>query len=825
MKKKIIYGLLFAVAMVTASSSFVSCKDYEGDDVQELKEQNARLQDYLQKQIDAIKQCNCDPTLAARLAAIESDYLKAAALSGYATQDWVNQQGFTTLGDVQNWVNQQGFSTLTMEAVQNWVNQQGFSTSSGLTEEDVQNIVMNNLINQIQLHILGENNKLISDMITGALANGENPYWTKDDVINYFNSNKQDLTGYATKDEINALRNYILLGDSVKNAYTWASYCYQYIKAQGDSLKGAYDSIGVVRQEAYKNYQNAKHLADSAIVLANQALDSANAALVRISDLETAMKAADNKLQAQIDTLKSKVDNNAKMIGNIVGTLKKQITGVIVQGAYSPVLGSGTLPIGVQTNVLAAYVGINKTGRDVRFPSYISGDYANGEAALTGEDYDYLTSLGLWPNELTINSGDYILSDNADNAGTLYLTVNPTNIDFAGTDFKLVNSQGDQAKVQLSALNKSQEVMTFGWTRSGVESASANGFYEVKANINRNDVKDMQPAIDRKKLQKAFKENFVQDPARGQIKYLAVLDMIRAIYNSLEPLERFGVQATWNDPVVGKRSFTSAFDIAATVISPLGFGFTIPDNRYTRLPIFNVEYIKTKLRLKRLDTLKVKDGKIIADGVDESGNTVQVDVTDLYEELYGGFNAAYTKALNDANKRIDYFVNFLNRYNHYASKIDAAILNANYILQPVLLWTDGENAGELGGVVCPDFTKGTQVKAGSSIGIVPTSYSLELLAPAYKKNVVVTNVYMIDPATGVQVTAQGAHDRNGMETALKEINAAINSTALSESLSIKNPFIIDVKPEYVGMTFEFTYTAIDYTGQIAGRKFYLTVVE
>ena len=32
MKKKIIYGLLFAVAMVTASSSFVSCKDYEGDD-------------------------------------------------------------------------------------------------------------------------------------------------------------------------------------------------------------------------------------------------------------------------------------------------------------------------------------------------------------------------------------------------------------------------------------------------------------------------------------------------------------------------------------------------------------------------------------------------------------------------------------------------------------------------------------------------------------------------------------------------------------------------------------------------------------------------
>jgi len=25
------------------------------------------------------------------------------------------------------------------------------------------------------------------------------------------------------------------------------------------------------------------------------------------------------------------------------------------------------------------------------------------------------------------------------------------------------------------------------------------------------------------------------------------------------------------------------------------------------------------------------------------------------------------------------------------------------------------------------------------------------------------------------------------------------------------------------MTFEFAYTALDYTGQVAGRKFYLTV--
>ena len=41
MKKKIINGLLFAVALVAATSSFVSCKDYNGDNYAELQEKYA----------------------------------------------------------------------------------------------------------------------------------------------------------------------------------------------------------------------------------------------------------------------------------------------------------------------------------------------------------------------------------------------------------------------------------------------------------------------------------------------------------------------------------------------------------------------------------------------------------------------------------------------------------------------------------------------------------------------------------------------------------------------------------------------------------------
>jgi len=55
MKKKIINGLLFAVALVAATSSFVSCKDYEGDNYAELNEKYATLKDAYNKQVQAMQ--------------------------------------------------------------------------------------------------------------------------------------------------------------------------------------------------------------------------------------------------------------------------------------------------------------------------------------------------------------------------------------------------------------------------------------------------------------------------------------------------------------------------------------------------------------------------------------------------------------------------------------------------------------------------------------------------------------------------------------------------------------------------------------------------
>ena len=55
MKKKIINGLLFAVALVAATSSFVSCKDNNGDNYAELQEKYLTMQAAFDKQVAAMQ--------------------------------------------------------------------------------------------------------------------------------------------------------------------------------------------------------------------------------------------------------------------------------------------------------------------------------------------------------------------------------------------------------------------------------------------------------------------------------------------------------------------------------------------------------------------------------------------------------------------------------------------------------------------------------------------------------------------------------------------------------------------------------------------------
>ena len=792
MKKKIIYGLLFAVAMVTASSSFVSCKDYEGDDYAGLKEQNLKLADALQKQIDGM-----------------SEYAKLTDLKDWALKsdlkDWLLKSDYNAIEDtteLHKWV----------DAIQASVN--------ALKNDSVKKYA----------DLIQQNNKLITSI---------------GDTLHQF---------------------VFAWGDDLATALANAG------KAKQIAL--SYDNDTLRWAEAERLSKEADLIADSAWnyvkgAKANKVLDGNNVKksgeeFENLQELVDYFEEADQILQGEIDELNKRVDS-------VMNAMKKQVTGIIVQGTYSPVFGSGSLPLGIQTNILAAYASKAAVSAEVIFPSNVSADYVNNKATLTAKDLEFAqqfvsyTDVAVQPNQL-------LISEAADNAGKMYLTVNPTNIDFKDTKFTLVNSQGDECKVKLSALKPSQEVLKFGWTRTTIDAASENGFYEVNAQITKDDALKMQPEIDKEGFKDAVKK-----AVDGQ-KRMAVKEIARALFNSLQPVQRFGIQAKWYDDV--KKSdvlYTSAYDVAAFTLEPLGFGFKVPNGKSTRIPTIDKKLIADELHINlTVEPLVVTaqdkatgkyimlveipllalDADLLAqyswggtyqgypiyfdiddtttyvfDGVEFREGYAYIDFTKLFEQMYGDFNAALESNFNNAaitiNDRLDDIAATINSYvdnaNSWINRVNNLIDRLGDAVQPVLLWSDGKNAGELGGFVSANYAVGTAVKAGKEIALVPTSYSLELFAPAYKKSLIVTNAYKV--VKGSSMSAQsGAGEAAGLVDAVKEFGAQFKDYALFEGNAFA-PIAVKADSKFAGITFEIAYTAMDYEGKIAGRKFYLTVVE
>ena len=786
MKKKIIYGLLFAVAMVTASSSFVSCKDYEGDDYAQLKEENLSLRDALNQQIIAMGNY-----------ALKTD-LKDWALKT-DLKDWALKS------DLKDWLLKSDYKAIEdTAALHNWV------------EAIRQSVVAleNDSISKYA-ELIHNNNKAI--VYVTALAKADSTRSWNDSI------------------RIDNLE--------------------QFITAWGDDLAGATAEAAKVAATVAADsaiWNKAVEVADSAWNWIKSGKDTPE--YKNLSELVKDFKDADAALQDQIDALKQDINN-------ILGTLKKQISGIIVQGTYSPVFGYGSLPLGIQTNILAAYAG--KALADVQFPSAMKS--FDNRDIITESDLDWLESQGMMPASENITAGQLLFNDNEGNAGKMFLTVNPTNVDFSGTDFKLVNSKGYESRIKLSALNASDEVMTFGWTRgTKVGTESANGFYEVNATIAKDDALKMQPDFD-----KAGFKNAVKTAVSGQAR-LAVKEAARALFNSLQPAERFGVKAEWDEPVAGARSVTSAFDIAALSIEPLGFGFKLPSSKYTRIPTINQKVIGEKLHIDlHVDPIVItaqdkETGKyiilveipeaIISNVGDYYGYTIYstaiipevsttsiyslnsgyqfrsgyayIDFTPMFEEFFGAINAKFAdfnKASDGINKTIDDAAaqvnSYIDRANNWINRINSVLDNLGNIVQPVLIWSDGQSAGELGGFVSANYAVGTVVPKDGQLALVPTSYSLELFAPAYKKSLIVTNAYRAG------LSAQSGKDVDLVD-AVKALNNSIKAQGFDvfSGTSLKKPYIFSAKG-YEGITFEIAYTAVDYEGQIAGRKFYLTVGE
>ena len=143
----------------------------------------------------------------------------------------------------------------------------------------------------------------------------------------------------------------------------------------------------------------------------------------------------DNKItdiQSQIDKLKNSVDD----------ILDKQVSEIIIQASESPITGYENTPFGLKVGFLGAYYG--KVEEGILF----AGQRVAGT----------------------------LISDAADNAGIIYVTVNPANVAPSAIHLRLVDSQGHAAPYKLEWAN-TDKVLKAGVSRA--VTTSNNGFYAL----------------------------------------------------------------------------------------------------------------------------------------------------------------------------------------------------------------------------------------------------------------------------------------------------------------------------------------------------------
>lgn len=358
------------------------------------------------------------------------------------------------------------------------------------------------------------------------------------------------------------------------------------------------------------------------------------------------------------EILKLISDEVEKLEKKIEDIFKTQVTSLNIDAIKNPVFGFLSAPVDIQSNLLIACYG--KASSDIEFP------VGSGEYIAYADDV------------LTLD----------DNAGKLYVTVNPSSVDFSGKTLTLEGTSGKQAPVVLSPLVPSTQELLFGWTRG------TNAFYETTATIPEDNLKDLAVDITKQDLldlkdDVKYLINERQHTKRGAVNLLKDLyDLYtRNMYSA------YRLKATWGD---GYNTFSET-KIAALALKPLSYSFD-PEGA---ISIKELEAMEDKITGAFTSNGEKVTGTVTA----EDGSTATVEV-DTKDQIHTAINK------------------FWNVFNGLVQK---GLDNVNYALQPCLLIQEGTK-----------MSRANNHSYTGEILLVPTSRTAEVFAPAYKKYIKVT---------------------------------------------------------------------------------------
>lgn len=445
------------------------------------------------------------------------------------------------------------------------------------------------------------------------------------------------------------------------------------------------------------------------------------------------------------------------------------------------------------------------------------------------------------------------------NAGYLYVSLNPTEIDPALVKVELVNSQGEPAKgFELGAIKNTDKVLTF-----GTKAASANGFYQVP--VKATDPQNDGVEFDKGALAAAAKNvlNELRNPKEND---LDLSKIASALYKNIPVLTAYGVKAEYylynpnTETLELKKTVKHAvsdYDIAAFAVKPVSYNFLKDNATLDKLSGWAVENFRlpslsSKLN-KVIDAIKVekmtvnnstvnvvsilaatdvkvevKDGYLVFTNttnntevgnikldapttVEPVGNPITVNtghtqqvyqitskidpITKVLDEVVDNVNSQLQPIKDVLSKTGSKWENVIAKVNPLLQKVSSKIGSVNKFLQPTILYVDKNGnpntLSTIGGRLSTRF-----VGTGATT-LYPTSWTAELLAPAYKKSISV-----LEKGATVILT-------NG-ESAAEPFDGSINKVIFNAEKA--GPYTI-------------VYKAIDYSGVEVEKTFKVNVVE
>ncbi len=572
----------------------------------------------------------------------------------------------------------------------------------------------------------------------------------------------------------------------------------------------------------------------------------------KASKLQEAFEAADQALR---DEIQAKIDSIQTQLNTLFNAMVNMITSIELQATESPISGYENLSfLGAEAHILGAYYG-----------TAIDGDVQlNGQTVIEG------------------NGETLIDSESGENAGVIYATINPSNMDFTGTTLKIVDSQGNEAPFT-ATVEKTDRVLKYGFSR-----AAKSNLYAVKINLTPENIEAARTwtASDAAALKDVAKDvlNKLRKPSTTRLNLGEVVSTIASTFNNR--LTAYALEAE-QEVKDGKntetRTITSKMSLAATAIKPVSYQFlknnqtlknldlpsfptiqskiNFNDYKFNWTPINKMDSIKTSITLSGMPdldniaingsivvpevtpeiTIKTKDGKTQLEGklVDDkyvfdldqldASATVQIsnitvnknnfsitipqDKTQSYEvtipmdsfnDIIEQINNQVGNMIGSVNDIVDQVkgysetidANYIGKINNYIQKFENLLRKSNSLLQPAIFYTTSEGSF---GQLARESEGASYLKLDggkASTVFIASSYTAEMLAPAYKKCISVTS----KPAGA---TVSGENLGKVVRGDIHKIGFEANKEGI----------------------YELTYEAVDYSGVKVSKKFYVKVVK